>query len=56
MQLSVLKSYADCELSTFTSKFDMFPGSLKNTLCSPQTREHENSVPAERTKIKGQHH
>ena len=43
MQLSVLRSYADCELSTLTSKFDMFPDSLKNALGNLQSRGHENS-------------
>ena len=35
-QLSALKSYIDCELSTFTSKTDAFSDSLKHTLANLQ--------------------
>ena len=31
-QLSVLKNYVDCELSTLTSKTDAFSDSLKHAL------------------------
>ena len=38
-QLSVLKCYVDCELSTLTSKIDVFSDSLKNALANLQKRE-----------------
>ena len=38
-QLSVLKSYLDCELSTLTSKIDAFSDLLKNALANLQKRE-----------------
>ena len=38
-QLSALKSYADSELSTLTSKIDAFWNSLKNALANLQKRE-----------------
>ena len=38
-QLSALKSYVDCELSTLTSKIDAFSDSLKHTLANLQKRE-----------------
>ena len=38
-QLSVLKSYIDCELFTLTSKIDAFSDSLKNALANLQKRE-----------------
>ena len=42
-QLSVLKSYVDCELSTLTSKIDAFSDSLKNTLENLQKRNSSYS-------------
>ena len=38
-QLSALKSYVDCELSTLTSKIDAFSDSLKHALANLQKRE-----------------
>ena len=38
-QLSALKSYIDCELSTLTSKIDTFSDSLKHALANLQKRE-----------------
>ena len=38
-QLSALKSYVDCELSTLTSKIDAFSDSLKHALANLQNRE-----------------
>ena len=38
-QLSGLKSYVDCELSTLTSKINAFSDSLKNALVNLQKRE-----------------
>ena len=38
-QLSVLKSYVDCELSTLTLKIDAFPDSLKHALANLKKRE-----------------
>ena len=38
-QLSALKSYVDCELSTLTSKIDAFSDSLKRALANLQNRE-----------------
>ena len=39
VQLSVLKSYVDCELSTLNSKTDTFSDSLQNALANLQKRE-----------------
>ena len=38
-QLSALKIYIDCELSTLTSKIDAFSDSLKHALANLQKRE-----------------
>ena len=38
-QLSALKSYGDCELSTLASKIDAFSDSLKHALANLQKRE-----------------
>ena len=40
-QLSVRKSYVDCELSTLTSKIDAFSDSLKSTLENLQKRDRD---------------
>ena len=42
-QLSALKSYLDCELSTLTSKTDALSDSLKHALASLQKRESNYS-------------
>ena len=42
-QLSALKSYVDCELSTLTSKIDAFSDSLKHTQANLQKRESNYS-------------
>ena len=39
VQLSVLKSYVDCELSTLTSKIDTISDALKKALANLQKRE-----------------
>ena len=41
-QVSVLKSYVDCEISALTSKIDFFPDSIRNALLDLQNKEHEN--------------
>ena len=38
-QLSVLKSYVDCEISTFTSKINAFSDSLKHALVNLQKKK-----------------
>ena len=60
-QLSALKSYVDCELSTLTSKIDAFSDSLKHALANLQKRENnyantdllQHCILGKRTKIKG---
>ena len=60
-QLSALKSYVDCELSTLTSKIDAFSDSLKHALANLQKRENnyantellQHCIPGKRTEIKG---
>ena len=42
-QLSALKSYVDCELSTLTSKIDAFSDSLKHALANLQNRESNHA-------------
>ena len=42
-QLSALKSYVDCELSTLTSKIDAFSDSLKHAQANLQKRESNYS-------------
>ena len=42
-QLSVLKTYVDCELPTLTSKIDAFSGLLKNAPENLQKRESNNA-------------
>ena len=60
-QLSALKSYVDCELSTLTSKIDAFSDSLKHALANLQKRENnyantdllQHCIAGKRTKIRG---
>ena len=60
-QLSALKIYIDCELSTLTSKIDAFSDSLKHALANLQKRENnyantelfQHCIPGKRTEIKG---
>ena len=42
-QLSALKCYVDCELSTLTSKIDAFSDSLKHALANLQNRESNHA-------------
>ena len=42
-QLSALKSYVDCEVSTLTSKIDAFSDSIKHALADLQKRESKHA-------------
>ena len=42
-QLSALKSYVDCEVSTLTSKIDAFSDSIKHALADLQKRESNHA-------------